>query len=742
MLFPTALSESPVFTKKPIRLALRAAALGLGCFSVSMAQANEGSEAAQALAPITVTSTRSAEVEPDPELEYLGKSGRSANGLALSIKETPQSVTVFTEKRIEDQQLNTIDKVLNQTAGVSSKEYDSARQYYYARGFEITNFMINGTQLMFDPGWGTGEQDLSTDMYEQIEVVKGATGLMSGNGNPSASINMVRKRANKTEFEGKASAGLTERHGLSTSMDVAGGLNDDGSVRGRLVFSHDQEDSFRDVADQARSMIFATTEIDLSERTLLTMGGSYQEIANNGSTWGGLPLWYSDGTRTNWDRSKTTAADWTYWDSTHANVFAELSHTLTNQWQVNARLNYGQSTGDSRLLYVYGTPDRTTGLGLSPWTGGKYDMDTQYYMADLFAQGQFGLLDREHDVTFGVSHAERRFTAHNNSVTATSPLGDFNAWNGTGYPLFTYGARTLYEEYTDTETALYGATRLNLHDNFKVITGVRYSQFDKEITPGGVKIQAGDNISHDGIVTPYVGVLYDLSRQVTAYASYTDIFNTQGERDRNGKLLDPVTGESYEIGLKAGFWDDRLTASAAVFKITQDNLAQADSGQTVPGTPDQAYYAAEGATSEGYELELAGAITPQWDIQLGWTAYQAKDAANNKVNTDQPRQLLKAFTTYRLSGELNQWTLGGGVVWQSESYATATNSVTGLKERVEQDSYALVNLMAKYQVSPELALQLNIDNLTDETYYTNIGTFGQIAYGTPRTVSVSANYRF
>lgn len=678
----------------------------------------------------------------NPSIEYLGRETRSATGLPLSIKETPQSITVITEKRMEDQQLKTINEVLAQTPGVSVKEYDSSRQYYYARGFEVKNFMIDGVPVLFDPGWGTGEQYLSTAMYEQVEIVKGSTGLMSGSGNPSAAINLVRKRAHARSFQSTASVSLGNRDKLSGTVDVASPLNGDKTLRGRAVVSHEQEDSFRDVGDSARSLLYLTAEMDLADGTLLTIGGSYQNVENNGPTWGGLPLWYSDGSRTNWNRSKTTAADWTYWDIVHQNLFVELDHKIMGDWKLKASINQGSSSGSSRLLYVYGAPNRVTGLGLTPWTGGRFTVDTQYYMADLSVSGGFELFGRRHDATLGVSRSEREFIAHAYNVTGTSPIGNFNAWKGRGYPLFTYGSRYLWEDYIDTQTAAYGSVRLNVSDGLKVIAGTRVTNFELDIAPGGVSIAAGDSIKHDRVVTPYLGVLYDINETSTAYASYTDIFNTQGERDRNGKLLEPVVGKSYEVGIKSGFMNNRLVASAAVFRIEQDNLAQVDVGQTVPGTPDPAYYASKGAKSEGYELELAGMVSDGWDVQLGWTSYQAKDANGAPVNTEQPRKLLKVFTTYRLPGAWSKWTVGGGATWEGKSYATARNTVTAIRERVEQDDFALINFMTKYQVNDRLALQLNIDNLTDETYYTNIGTFGQIAYGMPRTTRLSMKYEF
>lgn len=717
--------------------------ISLGVISTPFAAfAESADDETVELSTLKISAQGEGEREANPSEEYVGSNATSVTGLSASVKETPQMVNVVTEKRMQDQQLSTVNDVLMQTPGVSVKEYDSSRQYYFARGFEITNMMIDGSQILFDPGWGTGEQNASTAMYEQVEVIKGATGLTSGSGNPSAAINLVRKRADQIEFEGSASVSVGNRSQLKSGLDVQGALSDTGHVRGRLVVDVEQEDSFRSVGDTSSQLVYGTTEIDLNDSTLLTLGGSIQSVDNNGTTWGGLPLWYDDGTRTDWDRSKTTAADWTYWNSDFQSLFAELKHQLNDDWTLNLNANYGTSKGNSQLLYVLGNSNRDTGLGISPWAGGKFDLDSEYTMVDAFAHGSFNLFDRDHEVRVGVSRAEREFTATQYAVTSTTPIGDFNAWDGTSYPEFVYGDSSLYESVKETQTALYASTKLNLTDAFKVIAGTRVTSFELDIAPGGLSISAGDSIEHNNIVTPYLGALYDLTESVTAYASYTDIFNSQGERDSTGATLDPVEGASMELGVKAGFMDDRLIASAALFDIEQDNLAQADTGQVVPGTTDQAYVAADGASSQGYELELVGAIRAGWDVQLGWTQYKAEDAQGNKVNTDQPRRQLKAYTSYQLPNDLHQWTLGGGFAWESESYATATNPITSASEEVKQESYTLVNLMAKYAATPNLTLQVNVDNLTDKTYYTNIGTFGQYAYGTPRTVSVSGLYQF
>lgn len=731
------------FKRHPLNLALITASTSALLIALPAQAADDEEIIKLDTMSVTAEQANEAAAQQDPQYSdaiFTDTKSRSSSGLAISVKETPQSVSVFSRQRMEDQNLSTLNDVLSQTAGISVKEYDSARQYYYSRGFEVNTIMIDGVPTLFDPGWGTGENSANTTMYEQVEVIKGATGLMTGSGNPSAAVNLVRKRAGSQDFKGTAELGLGSRNEVNATVDVASGLNESGSVRGRAVIHREQQDSFRDVGDSTQNIIYATTEADLSEDTLLTLGGSIQENINNAPTWGGIPGWYDDGTRTNYDRSKTTAADWAYWNTTHKNVFAELRHTLNNNWDINARYNYGTTNGESRLLYVFGNPNRDTGEGISAYAGGNFGTDSEYSMIDVFASGSYQLFDRTQEASFGLSRSERHFTAYSAFADSVAPIGDFNDWDGKNYPEHVWGDRFLYEEQTDTQTALYGSTRISLTEKFSTILGARIT--NQEVDREEAAYNAAQVIEHDNIFTPYLGLLYAFNDTYTGYASYTEIFFPQNELDTNGNSLEPISGDSYELGVKAGFANNQLIATAAVFQTIQDNLAAIDGTNTVSGSVDQAYKEAEGATSEGYEFELVGALTEDLEVQIGWTKYEVKDADGEKVNTEQPRSIFKSYASYQLPASLSKVTIGGGINWESESYASATNPVSGNPEKVQQDAFALVSLMAKYQFTPEFSTRLNIENATDETYYTNIGTFGQIAYGSPRTVSLSAKYDF
>lgn len=688
------------------------------------------------LPTVTVKAASTGEATTEGTQSYTTGATSTATGLTLSLRETPQSVTVITRERITDQGLTTITDVVNSATGLSSRQIDSERHGFAARGFDITNLQTDGLPTTWSSGWAAGETLTDTVLYDRVEVVRGATGLVTGAGNPSAAINLVRKRATSKTFTGAAELSLGTRNHRGGTVDLSTPVTEDGRVRARLIGSLRSADSHSRFASNETQVFFGTVEADLTPDTVLRVGASHQTNDPKGSMWGGLPTWFSDGTRTAWDRETNTAARWSSWASKQQTAYAHLEHRLPSGWKLKGAVHRGESEGDLRLLYLSGSPDRTTGLGMGA--------SPAWYLASrvqddvtLQASGPFSLGGRQHEATVGLQRASQDFRAVGHPASGTATPGNFYIWDGS-FLQPTWGSERLNEAFTTEQRAVYGAARLRLSDPLQLVLGARSTRW----------ISSGENSSglyrfaHD-VVTPYAGLLYDINDTYTAYASYTDIFNPQRNRDRFGRYLDPLEGKSLEAGLKAEFLNGRLNAGLAVFRIEQDNLAQVDTGQFVPDTspPQLAYYAAQGTRSKGYELDLSGEVAPGWNLGLGWSQFSAKDAAGAPVNTHQPRRLLKVFTSYRLPGDWSRLVLGGGVNWESANYTMANNPL-GVRERLEQKAYALVSLMARYEVSPRTSLQLNIQNALDETYYSQIGFYNQYAYGAPRSAMLTLKHKF
>jgi outer membrane receptor for ferric coprogen and ferric-rhodotorulic acid len=169
----------------------------------------------------------------------------TATGLGL--RETPQSVTIFTKERIKDQALNTIIDTIDNTVGMSSSKTDNVRNSMQSRGFTISNYQLDGVPLSWNIGGDSGETSSDVSIYERVEFVRGATGLLSGVGDPSASINLVRKRANNTDLTGYITATAGSWNKKQLTADVSNGLNESGTIRGRVVGKYTKSESHVDL---------------------------------------------------------------------------------------------------------------------------------------------------------------------------------------------------------------------------------------------------------------------------------------------------------------------------------------------------------------------------------------------------------------------------------------------------------------------------------------------------------------
>ena len=673
---------------------------------------------------------------------YTAGSSSTATPLDLSLRETPQSVSVVTLQRIEDQRMQTVTDVVNNTTGVSVNQYETNRGQFTARGFEIDNLQIDGLPTTYEQQWSGGEVGTSLALYDRVEVVRGATGLMTGAGNPSAAINRVRKHADSKKVTGWVEAGAGSWNERRVLGDVSTPLNASGTVRARVVGEYTDGDSWVDYGGVKSNTLYATVSADLTPRTLLQAGYSHQESKAKSPMWGSLPYWYSDGTLTNWDVSKTTSAAWSRWPTSYDNAFVDLQHTFENGWKVRAVYNHGNRQSDSYLLYLSGALDRVTGLGLGAFPG-SYNTRTKQNDIGLHASGAFELAGRRHEAAFGYMHQKQEFNSDNRAADIFPEVGNFNTWNPAAYPQPNWGERTFYQGSQTKQEALYGVARFSLADPLKLIIGARVTNYERTGTGG---FAPDYRLKYDGEVTPYAGLVYDINKTYSVYASYTDIFQAQNYLDLGGNPLKPVVGKNYEAGVKGEFFDGRLNGSFALFQIKQDGLAQAvgtvDRDGAGPALPEPYYVAADGAKSEGFEFDFSGELARGWSASAGYTQYRLKDAAGVEVNTIYPRRLLRLFTTYRLPGAWDKLSVGGGVNWEGRTWTIDPSAPASTNGLLEQKSFALVNLMARYEFSPALSGQLNVNNVFDKKHFGMSAAYGGVNYQAPRGASLTLRYRF
>lgn len=645
--------------------------------------------------------------------------------LPMTLQELPQSATVITRQRIEDQGLDTLGQVMEQSPGVSRRQYgDDGAGYtsFQARGFNITNYVIDGvpTTAAALQGYG-GVSVMDTAIYDNVAIVRGATGLLSGAGEPSASIMMQRKRPT-AEFQGQVSAGVGSWDRYRGMADISGPLNDSGSVRGRLVAAYDQSRSWKDGYKGKRDVFYGVIEADLGARTVARLGLDHMDNRYDGSSMHAFSVSDTAGNLVEWDRSDSATAAWAYSKQRRTMAFAQLEHEFNDDWSI--QMAVGRSWLNNEQLYGVAAPEPTP-QGRGSMTAGFNEKTPTQDTADITIKGRFQAWGQGHDIMLGANYYElsRHDMAYARQRIPIAQIKDFDR-NLPRPDLKITGP----DNQRARQWGAYAATRLRLTDNLALIAGGRVTNWKDHSNTTLRK--------ENGVFTPYAGLVYDWNEQWATYASYTQIFNPQSSQDRDGNYLDPEKGNNYELGVKYLFPGEAASASLAVFQTRKDNLAVVDGKELTPsGT--QAYTAASNTRSEGIEFEINGELAPGWQMGAGYTHYRFRGADGEKIKTDIPADQVKLFTTYRLPGAWHKLTVGGSVQWQSKIF---DNQLTGVaRETNTQKAYAVVDLMARYAITPRADLTVNFNNIFDKTYRL---AYSSHTYGAPRNVMASLRYQF
>ena len=669
----------------------------------------------------SITSTADSDEAPQG---YQAKPSATTTRLNLTAGQTPQGITSIKREQLDDFQLNSIRDVLESTPGVNVQKVETDRTYFTARGFDITNFQYDGMGMGLTGGVLVG--DIDTAPYEQVDVLHGANGLMTGAGNPSATVNFIRKRPTyEPQAKVSVSAGSWDKRRVD--LDVSGPLTDSGNVRGRVIYANEVGNSYLDRYSREKNIFSGMLAFDLTDDDTLTVGYEDQKSDANGASWGALPLTDSNGNAVHYSSTSSNIAQpWVYWDVRTTRAFAEWQHRFVNDWKSTLTLTAMEHREDTDMFYIYGDNGSTTGYtGLAS----KYKGKTRELDGDLSFSGPFSLGGREHQLTFGANVARSRTQEASlyGSASYYTPVSLEDALNG-ALPKPTYNIANAdgTSNYTDRQKSLYAGARFSLTDDLHLITGARMLSADSD----GENYGSGRNVRIHGKVTPYAGLVYDLTPQYSLYASYTRIFNPQYYLNTQGQVLEPLEGKSYEAGIKGHLLDKRLDVSAAVFHTKQDNVATYAGFDSALGG-----YLYDGMSykSSGLELEASGELAPGLQISGGYTYVYITDADNQRGRKFIPRNALTSSMTYRLP-MAPKVKVGGSLKWQSKienDDAPAAN----------QAAYALVGLMTSYDIDPHWSTQLNLDNLTNEKYLQSV-RYGQSNFGAPRNVTASVSWKF
>lgn len=711
-------------------------------------------EGAATLAPVKVTAGALRSPVTEQSASYGSRDVSMAKGQAL--REIPQSVSVITRQQMDDQNMITLDQVMAYMPGVTvgGLGLGGRGNAYYTRGLSANTLQFDGVAgsgLMPSGLNLEGSNVASMAMYDHVEVLRGADGLYGGLGDSSGTINLVRKRPLRdTQVKVSASAGSWDTY--QTEADLAGPLAFDGKLRGRVVFVRRDARYFTEHAYSRSDFIYAIGELDLGERSTLTLGGNYGH--DRGTPQGGELTRNGDGSDPGFPRRSSLVAPWSTFQKENTAAFAEFRHDFDEAWQANASVNYTRS-GNSRYYAVIGQAADSANIRVR---GGGYPGETWSW--DVHLKGKGRLLDHAYDLLLGADGRSSEmdydfrwnFTyagAAYNRASVADPLHVDWAL----YPRPLAFARDGLGHLTEKQKSAYGRVKLEVVDALHVILGGRYSNYDYAYayanydTAGQPTSSSLSRYDQQGIFTPYGGLVYDLGAHWSTYASVAKVFRSQASALKGpppgGSIIDPLEGRNYELGVKGELAGGRLTTALALYRLER-------TGESVRDTRYDFYSSGGGASccflnkgeviSQGIDAEIQGEILPRLQVSASYVFNRISDKTEGSVaynTTVAPRHLLKLWSRFQLAGEWSRLAVGGGMTAQSRTYAQGSNYY------YQQGGYALLNLFAQYQLDRYWQVGLNLNNALDRKYYASITdpTYGNY-YGEPFNWTLSLRGTF
>ena len=677
---------------------------------------------------------------------YTIPASSAATGIRLTQRETPQSLSVVTEKQMDDQGLDTLQDVLKQTPGVFHSKMGnnvSGHSEFISRSQAIDSISVDGAPKFLYDGKAIrrGTNNLDSALYEQVVVVRGASGLSNGGmGEPGGTVALERKKPTaKPAVSVEAGVGSWKHYRFV--LDANHPLNADNTLRGRAILVSDHGGDYLPNTSRHNHTFYGILSYDLTPQTHWRLGTEIHRFRNTGSS----PFSYLTvaGDPENNQPFKpfvasprsNSSAKWAYGKENSAEIFTSVNHEFENGWTLNG--NYS---------HTYGKSDAVAGMAgpfvIKPDYSAEFvaERDQAKYTDQDFSlslDGDYPLWGRKHEFNAGISYQYNKETPsyykrNNYKRNKDGIVPDLRLFDGNfTKPAIPY----LRDGFAHMKNfSVYGSTRFKLTDRLALIGGGRFVDWQYRYSSN--RNNFADSRHKNKVFIPYLGASYDLNDNLTAYTSYTTIFRPQVRNlDRNGKPLEPQRGKTYELGLKASWFEGRLNASAAAFINKRDHLAK----EMYDRKNQQVYYeSVNRTTTKGVELSVGGRLSDKWLLNASYAYSKLKNDSGNVVNPSYPAHLFKLFTAYDLTDRLN---LGANVNWQSgtNAYDEYQPFTAAGKEALTQRPYATLDLTAHYKIGKSTRIGLDFENVFNKRYRPMPDIH---VYGTPRSVTATVKHTF
>lgn len=694
--------------------------------------------------------------EPLPEEHGIKADNQSsATKTPLPIRETPQAISVVTRESMDVRQTRDAASALELSAGVASAGSGHGGPFA-GRGLGTgENFNMRGQDLVENrdikvDGFAVSSSAFDLGAYERVEAVKGPSSMLYGQGSLGGFINLVRKKPlaeRAASITGTVASFDTRR----VEGDVTGALDDDGKLLGRFTAVYDDAGSFIDGVETRVAMVAPSLEARIGDRTRALLQVLYQDDEY-------IP---SEGTPLRIEGSRAFAPDIprsryiglpSQEKSRAENMLTTLQvdHEVTDRWLATLSLQYGTQE-NRRFFDSYGYSFDGLATGEVTLAADSALIENEEWAGDLRLDGRFDSFGREHRLLLGLEQNRR----WNRTAFGYTLLGTANIYTGDFGAVGTIpgGAANQPLDYEDSESisrnqALYGQVILSVAERTKLIAGLRHDRVKQETRDnlaGGVLVDSNEDKAN----TIQLGVTQEFSPNVTAYARYAESFNPVDALSRSGEILEPETGEGFELGVKTEWFNKRLAASVAVFRQELDNRPIPDP----TNTPIEDFSVSGGLMrTDGIELELSGSPVDGLTLGAALAWFDAKhiDPADPDYGLKPYGsfdRLMGFFASYEIqSGNLRGFGLGAmlsSVGKQSLSYGGSGADYGNGSDELFVDGYERLDLNFYYRGFPQWDFSFQVRNVTDEVYVERVrDASGSNYFGSPRAYLFRAEYKF
>ncbi len=663
--------------------------------------------------------TASAERADGPVQGYRATRSASATRTDTAIHETPQSISVVPAQVVEDIGATRLEDALDYAGGVERGNNFGGQGLteFLVRGFSTQEFYRNGFAV--NRGY-PNMPDAST--LERIEVLRGPASMLYGRGDPGGTFNIVSKQPQAERRTVLGSQVNTDGLRRGT-LDTTGALDESAAFTYRLNLVAEGSDSFRDHVESERYNIAPVLRWQLSDDTALILEGDY--LHNRHPLDRGLTRYPNQAGDLSRDRflGEESAGKLT---NQNATTQLRLEHQLDSQWMLRGGIQYLDGSLDGGAV-------ENNGLAADGRTVGRNYSERWLNWNDLAVQanleGHFDAAGVAHTLLLGVELDDFNYDSQidrSGGATNDFPIDLYDPVYGQPLPALT--RTTTYDDENLKSYAFFLQDQIALTERLTAQVGARLERFEQryenKLTPAGSWDQAHNAVS------PRFGLIYDLTEELAVYANTSRSFKPNRGADRSSQAFDPEEGIAHEVGVKYELPEHDLSVTAALFHITKENVLTSD-------PVDSNYQVAAGeARSRGFDISVAGNITPQWRMIGGYAYVDAEvtesSSASMPVGTrlaNVPRHSFSLLDTYEFAeGPLAGLGVGMGVKYVGDRKGGATSTA------FDMDAYTTVDLLAYYPLTERVRLNLNLNNLFDEEYEER--AWGNIwAYpGAPRTL--------